>query len=203
MERKRSDETEHRRPSGAAVQKPELTRALYRALFEEWAAHGYAAISLERVALRARAGKAAIYRRWPTKLEFASEAVEAVGIGMTEVGDQGSLAGDVLAQLRALRTVLRHPLVRRILPDLHAERARNGELAPMLDRVAAARRARAEAMLDRAIERGELPAAIDRRLALDLLPSPLYWRLVVIGGRVSDDELRTQTRALLAAFRAC
>ncbi|UXN75071.1 hypothetical protein N8D56_09185 [Devosia sp. A8/3-2] len=71
MERKSSDQ-KTRVPSGAAVQKVELTEALYRAFFREWAEHGFSALSLERVAARrswesrdlsALAGKTAICRR--------------------------------------------------------------------------------------------------------------------------------------------
>ncbi|WP_439570025.1 TetR family transcriptional regulator [Roseovarius mucosus] len=64
MERNRSVVKSRRKPSGAAVQRADLTDALYRAFFEEWAERGFAAISLERVAARAGAGKAAIYRRF-------------------------------------------------------------------------------------------------------------------------------------------
>ncbi|RYZ59046.1 MAG: TetR/AcrR family transcriptional regulator, partial [Proteobacteria bacterium] len=72
MIRKRSDQDStapaRRAPSGAAVMQPAVTDALTRELFGEWAERGYAAISLERVALRAGVGKAALYRRWPSKL---------------------------------------------------------------------------------------------------------------------------------------
>ena len=44
------------------MQQVALTKALYRAFFREWAEHGFAVLSLERVAARAGAGKDAIYR---------------------------------------------------------------------------------------------------------------------------------------------
>lgn len=75
MKRKSIDRKEKRKPSGAAVIRAGLTIALQRALFEEWAQYGYLAVSLERVAARAGAGKAAIYRRWPSKLELVLEAI--------------------------------------------------------------------------------------------------------------------------------
>ena len=59
MERNRLDEKSKRRPSGAALMRDEVTNSLLRAFLEEWAVHGYAALSLERVAARAGAGKAA------------------------------------------------------------------------------------------------------------------------------------------------
>ena len=75
------------------------TEALYRALFEEWAEHGFAAVSLERVAARAGAGKAAIYRRWSSRVDFAAEALRALGLRVARVEDHGSLEADVLALL--------------------------------------------------------------------------------------------------------
>ena len=203
MERKGIVERRPRKPSGAAVIRADLTEALFRALFEEWAQTGYAAISLERVAARAGAGKAAIYRRWPGKREFASEAIESIGVGLGEFSDHGSLHADIGAYLTKTRRVLRHPLVRRIVPDLAAERMRSGDLTLVLDRIAAARRALGEALIDRAIARGELMAGIDRDLALDLIPSPLYWRMVVRGKRLTRGDVERQATVLVAALKAC
>ncbi len=203
MKRNRSDPKSPRAPSGAAVRSTDLTERLVRALFEEWAETGYAAISLERVAGRAGAGKAAIYRRWSSKLQFAREALDLVALDITDISDQGSLEADLLAYLRVLRRVLRHRLVRRILPDLHAERLRSKDLAELLERLTRQRRARGEEILIRGIERGELPANIDRAMALDLLPAALYWRMIVTDGHASVAELRAQARCLCAALRAC
>ena len=105
--------------------------------------------------------------------------IEEVALGSTPISDVGSLEANVAALLRSLRAVFRHRLVRRILPDLLAERARSGELAPLLETVAMACRNRAKDLLEHAIARGELPATLDREFAVDLLPSPLYWRMIL------------------------
>lgn len=202
MERNRSVEKTRRAPSGAAVQRTELTEALYRAFFQEWAERGFAAVSLERVAARAGAGKAAIYRRFSSRQEFAAAAVSAYGLKIAMPQDCGSLEADVLAFLLRLRAVLRHPLIRRILPDLHAEAARSAEMRALNTRVAEARRALALAILDRASARGELSATVDRDLALDLLPAPLYWRMVVIGTTPSRQQLALEAAAISAGLRA-
>jgi AcrR family transcriptional regulator len=203
MERKSIDEKPKRKPTGAAVMRPDLTAALYRALFEDWAVSGYTGVSLERVAARAGAGKAAIYRRWPSKQAFASEAIETVGLRLTDVSDKGSLADDLLALLLALRRALRHRLVRRILPDLLAERSCSRELAPALDRLAATRRREGEPMLDRAVARGELRPDLDRELAMDLIPGPLYWRMIVRDRPATRRDVERMAAALVAALRAC
>src|SRR5690606_21576482 len=113
MEHKSIDRKKRRKPSGAAVIRPELTVALQKALFEEWAQYGYAAVSLERVAARAGAGKAAIYRRWPSKLEFVCAAIQSVGITLSDFTDHGSLSADIRAFLRATRVAFRHPVIRK------------------------------------------------------------------------------------------
>lgn len=201
MEHNRSAAKAQRNPSGAAVQSAELTNALYRAFFAEWAERGFAAISLERVAARAGAGKAAIYRRFSTHHEFAAAAVSALGLTVAMPEDHGSLQADVLAFLTRLRAVLRHSIIRRILPDLHAEAARSAPMRELNTRVANARRKQAQVILDRAIERGELDHALDRDLALDLLPAPLYWRMVVLGVTPTRTQLSDEATAIVAALQ--
>ena len=202
MERNRSDGKKSRPPSGAALQRPAVTEALTRALFKEWAHTGYAGLSLERVAARAGAGKAAIYRRWPSKHAFVSDVVAAIAVDITDVEDKGALEADILAFLTSLRRVLRHPIARRVLPDILAECARSDELVPLLDGIARARRERGQEILGRAVLRGELPANLDRELALDLLPSPLYWRMIATGKPAAAAELRRMAKAISAALRA-
>lgn len=202
MERKSVDDKLKRKPSGAAVMRAELTNTLFRALFEEWAITGYTGISLERVATRAGAGKAAIYRRWPSKKAFASDAIEAAGVALTDLPDHGSLAADLTALLRMLRRTIRHRLVRRILPDLHAEQARSSELDSALDRLANFRRRQGDLLLDRAVGRRELPRSLDRELALDLIPSSLYWRMIVLNRRATNEYIARQAALLIAALKA-
>lgn len=201
MERNRSVHKSRRKPSGAAVQSAELTEALYRAFFEEWAERGFAAISLERVAAKAGAGKAAIYRRFSSHHEFAAAAVTTLGLTIALPEDNGSLEADVLAFLILLRAVLRHPMIRRILPDLHAEAGRSASMRDLNTQVAKARREQAQVILDRAITRGELDRDVDRDLALDLLPAPLYWRMVVLGITPTRSQLAAETVAIVAAMK--
>ncbi|MBL4686598.1 MAG: TetR/AcrR family transcriptional regulator [Nannocystaceae bacterium] len=203
--RKRSDQTHDRSkraPSGAAVLREDVTASLRRALFEEWARTGYDALSLERVANRAGVGKAALYRRWSSKSEFAADSLRTIALSVTPVPDTGSLEDDIRTLLRAVLRLLRSPVVRAILPDLHAHSGRNGELAPVQAELASTRRKRAEQVIDRAVGRGELSGSVDRELCLDLLAAPLYWRLVVVSGACGRARLERLVSATLAALRA-
>lgn len=63
---------------------------------------GYAALTYEAVADRAGAGKASIYRRWPSRVELALAAARHhVGDQVTPA-DTGSLEGDLKAWLRTM-----------------------------------------------------------------------------------------------------
>jgi AcrR family transcriptional regulator len=52
-----------------------LERALYDATLAELAAVGYAGLTMEGIAARARTGKAALYRRWSTKHALVQAAL--------------------------------------------------------------------------------------------------------------------------------
>lgn len=204
MERNRSDENEtaRRSPSGAAVRKSSVTDALVRAFFDEWARVGYAALSLERVAKQAGVGKAALYRRWSSKSAMASDLLAQVGLQITEVEDQGSLEADFEALLFAIRRILRHRTIRRVLSDLHAEIGREPALAAAIRPFQQARRRRVGILVDRAIARGELEMPVDIETIADLLAAPLYWRLAVIGGRSDREHIKRLARMCAAAAKA-
>ena len=54
----------------------ELQRAVYEAAVAELIATGYGALTMDRVAARARCGKAVLYRRWPSKRELVLAALD-------------------------------------------------------------------------------------------------------------------------------
>jgi AcrR family transcriptional regulator len=193
------------RLSGAAVKRPEITGALARTFFEEWARVGYSALSLDAVARKAGVGKAALYRRWRSKADMAADLVRqlsAAAIAAADPGDQGSLEADLYAALLAVRRILRHPLVRRILPDLYTAIPREPALAAAMHPGEMAREKKVKALIDRAVARGELPADVDRRAATDLLIGPLYWRMVVLGERCDTQRLKPLARMTAAAIAA-
>lgn len=203
MERNRSDESKPSRvASGAAVMRAHVTDALTRVFFEEWARTGYAGLSLERVARGAGVGKAALYRRWPDKVSMASDLLSQVGLTITDTEQSSSLEADLEAALFALRRILRHPKIRRILTDINCEIERTPELGAAIRPFQLARRERGNALIDRAIARGELPPLVDREMASDLIAAPLFWRLAMVRGRSDRDYIKRLARVTGAAIRA-
>lgn len=193
------------RLSGAALKRPQITDTLARTFFEEWARVGYSALSLDAVARRAGVGKAALYRRWRSKSDMARDLVSqltATVPARIESGDCGSLEADLYAMGLAGRRLMRHPLVRRIMPDLYAAIEREPALAAALRPSALAQAKKVQTLVDRAVARGELSSGVDRSLATDFLVGPLYWRLVVLGERCTRRQIRAIARMTAAAITA-
>lgn len=104
-------ETDHRRRPRRRG--PALDEAIFQAVLDELAEVGYARLTMEGVAQRARAGKASLYRRWPTRIELVMDAVYSRLPDPSAPPDTGSLRGDLLALLRANAEALAGPAGRR------------------------------------------------------------------------------------------
>ena len=140
--------------------------------------NGYERFTVEQVAAAARASKATMYRRWPTKAELVMAAV-LNGINAVAVPPEtGSLRTDLLAIGHAVSDqVHRHATtMRAVLVEISRSPALNdvlqrqffGERKKMINHV-----------LRQAVERGEVDAdAIDDDL-WDLLPGYLAFRAVI------------------------
>jgi AcrR family transcriptional regulator len=190
-----------RTPSGAAVLQDDVTAAVRTAVFAELAAVGYGRLSIEGVARRAKVGKPAIYRRWPSKQAMVVALVSEIATVELGPPDTGSLRGDIRAFLEDARQALAHPLVRAIAPDLLSEANRNPDLAQaLIASVRDPRRIRAAQVIHQAIERGELRAHADVELALDFLAGPLYWRAAVVMTPSDETYLDRLTTAIAAAI---
>jgi AcrR family transcriptional regulator len=191
-----------RMPAGPKLQF-EVTEAITNAFFEELADVGYGRLSIDAVARRAGVGKAAIYRRWKSKLDITVALVSKVAVGAIDVPNTGTLHDDVREYLNRGRQALTHRLASKIIPDLLAEGARNPDLtSALLETVRDPRRAKAAQLVQRAVDRGELPADTDLELCLDFLAGPLYWRLTVLRADFDDTYLDHLATKIVAAMTA-
>jgi len=189
--------------SGGPVLQAEVTDAITKAFFSELAEVGYGRLSIDAVARRAGVGKAAIYRRWKSKLDITVALASQVAVAAVDVPDTGNLRDDIRHYLDSGRAALTHPLAQKIIPDLLAEAARNPTLTDaLLAMVQNPRRAKAGQLVERAIARGELPPDTDIGLCLDLLAGPLYWRLIVVQDGPEDAYLDRLAGKVAAAMKA-
>jgi AcrR family transcriptional regulator len=191
------------RMSGGPVLQAEVTDAITNAFFEELAEVGYGRLSIDAVARRAGVGKAAIYRRWKSKLDITVALASEVAVAAVDIPDTGNLRDDIRQYLESGRAALTHPLAQKIIPDVLAEATRNPILTDaLLAMVQNPRRAKAAQLVERAIARGELPADTDIGLCLDLLAGPLYWRLIVVQDGPDESYLDRLADKIAVAMKA-
>lgn len=78
----------------------ELETALLEAAWQELVDVGFAKLTMESVAARAKTGVAVLYRRWPKKDDLVIAAIRHYGTAHpVDVPDTGSLRGDMIALL--------------------------------------------------------------------------------------------------------
>lgn len=195
-----------RRDAGIGRGRPpseDTERAILTATTELLAERGLAAMTIEEVAARAHVGKASVYRRWPSKGTLAFDAFVSEFLERQGVPDTGNLRDDLLGLLRAWVKAVRQPTTGRTLRGLIAEVQRDPDLADAWrDRFVAQLRARHLAVIQRAIERGELAPEANTGLLLDLLYGPAYHRLLHGHLPLNDAFVEDLVTAIMAAVDA-
>ncbi|WP_163505421.1 TetR/AcrR family transcriptional regulator [Fodinicola acaciae] len=166
-----------------------LEAAILDAAWAELAEVGYPRLTMEAVANRARTSKPVIYRRWPTRAELVVAAMRHKLPPFLERIDTGSIRTDLITLLE--RVAHRFDGVPNdTVPGLLAETFGNPAVMASLRTQIAATDVRGymTAMLERAVERGELPTAyISTRLAR--LPFDLMRSEVLIHGTPLKPEV--------------
>ncbi|WP_418955712.1 TetR/AcrR family transcriptional regulator [Streptomyces tritici] len=161
---------------------------------------GYADLTIGEVAADAKVGKATLYRSWPGKAELVLDAVrtrlEDVPVDVT-----GNSAEEILAVARrALADFYCSPDVQSVLPALLADTARNPELRRRLrEEIIEPRRALARTVLERAVERGDLPAGTDVVMLLEMWAGAMMFRSVVYDGTFDEDAVARMVTATLSS----
>ncbi|USX48429.1 TetR/AcrR family transcriptional regulator [Lentzea sp. HUAS12] len=177
---------------------PARQQEVFAAVLEVLAEVGYARFNMDLVASRARASKASLYQRWPSKARLITDALKANMPRLTQP-DEGTFAEDVRQIMRAwgepqpfdtagiflgLLEGSRQDADLACLREEHVDRAYTEHL-----RVAA----------DRAKARGELPASLDAEVLITALISTFVLRSEERG--VVDAIVDGLLRPLIGTFR--
>ena len=151
--------------------------------------HGYERLTVDAVASEARASKATVYRRWPSKAElvFAAfmEGVRAVAVAP----HTGCLRGDLLALGRVIceHARLHAPTVRAVLTEL----SRNPALSDALEhQFIHQRKELMIEVLSEAVTRGDISAGVISDELWDVLPGYLVFRSLLPGRPPTDETVQ-------------
>jgi AcrR family transcriptional regulator len=166
-----SDNSRRQRARNLARFDRSLDTAILGAVLEGLAERGYDQMSMDDVATRARVGKAAIYRRWPSKAAVVADAIAhwRRGLGSVRPPNTGSLRGDLDA-LAAAAPDLNEAQVSmmKVVIGVATAATRDPVLAAALDDLVLSQpRRMISVVLDNAVARGEIPAERDIALIAD------------------------------------
>ncbi|WP_123029191.1 TetR/AcrR family transcriptional regulator [Mycolicibacterium stellerae] len=150
--------------------------------------HGYDRLTVDAVAMTARASKATLYRRWPTKAELVLAAFVEGTRQVAVDPDTGSLRDDLLRlgeQIRAHVSV-HAGTIRAVL----VETSRSAKLDAMMhEQFLDQRKALMSRVLARAVDRGEILASAITEDLWDVLPGYLIYRTVLTGNTPAPETI--------------
>jgi AcrR family transcriptional regulator len=180
--------------------RPDKTDAIVAAFYEELTELGYERLTMDRVAARARVGKAALYRRWPSKERMIADLTASLSGHDNSQRDHGSLRDDLIAYIADGARVVADPLVQRVMPYLIAQARSSPDLVQAIQQLPGPTREDGRAIMRRAIDRGELHPGTDVEIALDLVTSPLLVHALFLGDTLPPEYPERLAAAVLRAL---
>ena len=198
--------------SDTAVDAPERPRgrprsaiadeAIRDAAVELFAERGFEGVSVEDVAERAGVSRATIYRRYPSKVDLIVEAGGCLASDDIAFPDTGNLGDDLRGLARSLVKAFTDSPAGRVMPVMVFERRRYPELDAGYRRFLSDRKTRTRRVLQRAVERGELPSDTDAGVMSSMLVGPIFHRLIITQEPLNDAFVDALVDALLRGFGA-
>jgi len=169
------------RPRSAKVH-----RAILETALRQVAAVGFRAVSVESIAAEAGVGKPTIYRRWPNKAAVVMDAflmkLEPGTVFPTKERAIDSLRLQMLSQVKAFRGDF-GSLIKALLGEAQFD----PEMADAFrERWIMPRRRKLRTVIEEAMRQGDLRKDIDPELAMDMLYAPIYYRLQIRSGPLSE-----------------
>jgi AcrR family transcriptional regulator len=179
-----------------------LDSAILDAATELVTADGYVATSIDAIARRAGTTRQAVYRRHPSLAHILIAALSR-RFGLDPAADTGSLRGDLVAVQRNQVEFFADPLVKRALPGLLDEGARETALGSQLfEAFVTPRRESTARALERAVERGDIPGGYDIDWICDLLTGPLLMRALLPTGPIDENLAQLTVNSALDVLNA-
>jgi len=174
----------HIRPRVEGEREEQILDASVRLLLEL----GYDRLTLDAVALEARASKATLYRRWRGKADLVVDAIARTKRCAEAVDpDTGTLRGDLMA-LACCAGGLIDDAPLSVVAGLMSAMQHDAELEQAIrERFLDPRIEVGRTVFERAQGRGEIDAEVDIELLFDVLPGMVMNRRLVLGKPVDED----------------
>ncbi|UNO43805.1 TetR/AcrR family transcriptional regulator [Streptomyces sp. MST-110588] len=169
---------------------------------DELVEHGYDGLNLERVARRADVGRTTVYRRWGSPAGLAAGLLGELARRTVPYVDTGSLEGDLLRYATEMVAAFQDPRIKASFAAVIAASASDPEAAQALRDFHAGQGEVWRRSSARAVERGEIAAALEDVDLTRFIAGYLQWRLFISHEPIDDATARRAVHATLAAAHA-
>lgn len=186
------------RPGGRSAQ---VIAAVQAATLQLLLEKGYSAIEIPEIAERAGVNKTTVYRRWPSKAALFLDLALAHTQLEVPITDTGSLVQDLYLLLSAIHRMLQTPFATALLRALISAGSTEPEIQQARQHFWQQRFAIGSHIVQQAIARQELAADTEPRQLLEMAAAPLFFRVVITGGQMQDNEIKEITQRVIAAFK--
>ncbi|MER5587159.1 TetR/AcrR family transcriptional regulator [Streptomyces asoensis] len=168
-----------------------LERAILDAALEQLGTVGWNGLTMEGVAAGAQTGKAAVYRRWPSKEALVADALRAGLPRLDAVPDLGSVREDLVALCRGARDAMFSRPGFALRSIIHECDPVEGERfhALIIEGVVEPTVRLLREVVERGIERGEVRPDAGNAYVLDVIPAMMMYRSKMCGCEWNDDDL--------------
>ncbi|MET9844465.1 TetR/AcrR family transcriptional regulator [Streptomyces ossamyceticus] len=176
-----------------------LERAILDAALDQLSTVGWNGLTMEGVAAGAQTGKAAVYRRWPSKEDLVADALQAGLPRFDEAPDRGNVRDDLLELCRQAREAMfSRPgfALRSVIHEcdtLQAERFHSVIIEGVVEPTVKLLRE----VLERGIQRGEVRPDAANGYVLDAIPAMMMYRSKVCGSEWGEREIAEMVDQLM------
>ncbi|MGP4047895.1 TetR/AcrR family transcriptional regulator [Streptomyces sp. 2A115] len=168
-----------------------LERAILDAALEQLSTVGWNGLTMEGVAAGAQTGKAAVYRRWPSKEDLVADALQAGLPSLQEVPDLGNVREDLLELCRWVREAMfSRPgfALRAVIHECDTSQAERfhgvifeGVVEPTIRLL--------REVINRGIQRGEVRPDAANRYVFDAIPAMMMYRSKMCASEWTERDL--------------
>ncbi|MFC6653001.1 TetR/AcrR family transcriptional regulator [Paenibacillus rhizoplanae] len=180
----------------------EAKNAILNASYELLLETGFGAVTVEKIAEQAQVSKATIYKWWPNKAAVVMDGYLYAANARLPIPDTGSAKEDILIHAGTLARFLTSREGKVITELIGEGQSDTGLAEAYRSRYFGPRRQEAWKLFERGIAKGELKQGLDIGNCIDLIYGPIFYRLLLTGGELSEDSVRALVLLALQALEA-
>jgi AcrR family transcriptional regulator len=162
---------------------------------------GYHAATVTEIARRAGVGTPAIYRRWPTKVEFAMDLMVRVS-EPEPIPETGSIRDDLVSFMALRLRTWSAPLFRQLVFPALLQAQAEGTLAKQMGERFSQYRQALGARIRRSVESGELRSDTDPDRLIDLLMGTITMPMLFVQDAPTPADAPSIVDQVLSGYSA-